>query len=137
MFQHFISIQRKLNVTIMQYLKERCTKNWLKDQKKKIELSISLYFPKKRQMCSFRMIEQRLRNHRKYRLFYSAKKMFTTDHSHHSRMHFAVPLKRSCARIETKKGTFDFTEMQNEEMVVTYRTFTKLANILRRVGLPA
>lgn len=46
----------------------------------------------------------------KCRLFHSAKKMYTADHGH-GRMQFAVPIKRSCAKIEIKKGTLDFTEM--------------------------
>lgn len=68
-------------------------------------------------MCSFRMIEQRLIvvNINISLSKENAKK--TTDHGH-SRTQFAVPIKRSCT-METKKGTLDFTEMQDEEMVVT------------------
>lgn len=67
--------------------------------------------------------------------FHSAKKTFTADHGH-SRRQFAVPIKRSCARIETKKGTLDFTKMQDEDGSYMEDFHRKLANILRRVGLP-
>lgn len=84
-------------------------------------------------MCLFRMIEQCLIVVNQS--FHSAKKMFTADHGH-SRRQFAVSIKRSCAKIETKKGTLDFTKMQDENGGYMEDFHHKLSNILRRIGLP-